>query len=92
MRIGSLASDDVNSAAEPSKSPCSPAGNPSAATASRTAFTAWPSDAPGATLNDSVTAGNCPCRVMASGAVTGSACVIVLSGTTTGWPALLPRT
>ena len=45
------------------------------------ARTAWPSEAPGARLKESVTAGNWPWWLMASGAVLGAKRVKALSGT-----------
>src|SRR5690242_2232474 len=45
------------------------------------AAVASPSDASGARLNEIVTTGNCPCRLIESGELCSSKCAIALSGT-----------
>src|SRR5215813_6048543 len=57
-------------------------GSPSFWVAASITRTASPSEARGARLKDRVTAGNCPCRAMASGAVVSTAWVTAVSGTT----------
>ena len=47
-------------------------GMPISSRTAFTAFTASPSEAPGARLNDTVTTGNCPWWLIASGAVCSS--------------------
>jgi hypothetical protein len=66
------------------------AGSPNCRVVASMAATAWPREAPEARLNDRVTAGNCPWRVMASGAVVASTCVTALRGTPC--VVLVPRT
>src|ERR1700722_4346788 len=46
-----------------------------------TAVVAFPIEAFGARLNDTVTTGNCPCRLIESGALSSSKCANALSGT-----------
>ena len=65
------------------------AGRPIWCAAVSTACTAAPSETPGATLNDTVTAGNCPWWLMTSGAVVSVNCVNALKGT---WPPFAERT
>ena len=92
MSTGSLARAAWNARAVPWKLPWMLAGSPSRWLVSSTAATAAPRAAPGARLNDSVTAGNCPWREITSGAVVGYARIMVSSGTATGCPAVVPVT
>ncbi len=78
---GSLASDWLNACAVPAKSARTLGGVPMRAWARTMAFTASPSDSPGARLKEIVTAGNCPWWLMASGVVVVVSWTIVLSGT-----------
>ena len=66
------------------------AGSPTCVVASSMTRMACSSEAPGARLNESVTAGNWPWRVMASGAVVSRVSIIVLSGA--GGADVVPRT
>ncbi len=69
---GSVAKDSPNAAAAPWKSPCSPAGVSTVASAFLIAATACPSATPDARLKDSVTAGNWPAWAMDSAVRDGS--------------------
>jgi len=66
---GSLVSDERNSAALPENEVATVSGKLISFVARLMASTAAPSDAPGARLNDSVTAGNWPSCAMVNGAV-----------------------
>ena len=76
-----MASDAWKACAVPWKLPWMRGGRPSARVAASTAATASPSETPGARLNDSVTAGNCPWWLIESGAVVSVTRVTARSGT-----------
>ena len=65
----------------PWKLPRMLAGSPIFLVVASMAWTASPSEAPGARLNDRVVAGNCPWWLMTSGPVVSSTRVMALSGT-----------
>src|SRR5882724_5716927 len=69
IRMGSLASAAWKACAVPLKLACTESGSPIWRSAARIAVTAWPSAASGARLKESVTEGNCPWWLMASGVV-----------------------
>src|SRR5262252_657833 len=68
IRMGSFASAAWKTCAVPLKLARTDKGSPISRSATRIAVTAWPSAASGARLNESVTEGNCPWWLMASGA------------------------
>src|SRR5262249_22613789 len=81
IKSGSLASDAWNAWAVPWKLARCDGGGPMSRSVARMARTAWPSDTPGARLNDSVTAENCPWWLMARGVALAVERVKALSGT-----------
>ena len=76
-----LLSEASNDCAVPWKPAWMLAGMPRSALAWLTAFTAAPSEAPGARLKETVTTGNCPWWLTASGVVVSSTRVKAPSGT-----------
>jgi hypothetical protein len=78
---GSFVSDDRNAAAVPWKLPCTLGGRRRSRAVRWVAASAAPSAAPGARLNEIVTAGNWPWCVIASGCVAEEMRAIARSGT-----------
>ena len=81
IRNGVFTSDARNACAVPWKPVWMLSGSPSSALALSIDLTASPSDVPGARLNETVTTGNCPWWLMASGALAVSMVVNAPSGT-----------
>src|SRR5947199_907669 len=81
MSHASLASDASKARAVPWNSAWMAAGRPTSNLAWSIALTASPSDTPGARLNDTVTAENCPWRLTASGVLVIRDLVNALRGT-----------
>src|SRR5205807_2179945 len=88
MRIGSFASEAWKARAAPRKPVWIDGGRLISRAAPLMASTASPREAPGARLNEIVTAGNCPWWAMTSGAARSCTLATVASGTCAEPPAV----